>query len=83
MIIERADGIINICEMKYSKSDYKHDIKDSRSLMNKVDDFVSETKTKKTIQTVLVTTYGLKMGDHADDFQKVLTMNHLFIENLE
>ena len=83
MIIERADGIINICEIKYSKSDYKHDIKDSRSLMNKVDDFVSETKTKKTIQTVLVTTYGLKMGDHADDFQKVLTMNHLFIENLE
>ena len=83
MIIERADGIINICEMKYSKSDYKHDIKDSRSLMNKVDDFVSETKTKKTIQTVLVTTYGLKMGDHADIFQKVLTMNHLFIENLE
>lgn len=83
MIIERADGIINICEMKYSKSDYKHDIKDSRSLMNKVDDFVSETKTKKTIQTVLVTTHGLKMGDHADDFQKVLTMNHLFIENLE
>ena len=83
MIIERADGIINICEMKYSKSDYKHDIKDSRSLMNKVDDFVSETKTKKTIQTVLVTTYGLKMGDHADNFQKVLTMNHLFIENLE
>ena len=83
MIIERADGIINICEMKYSKSDYKHDIKDSRSLMNKVDYFVSETKTKKTIQTVLVTTYGLKMGDHADDFQKVLTMNHLFIENLE
>ena len=83
MIIERADGIINICEMKYSKSDYKHDIKDSRSLMNKVDDFVSETKTKKTIQTVLVTTYGLKMGDHADDFQKVLTMNHLFIENFE
>ena len=81
MIIERADGIINICEMKYSKSDYKHDIKDSRSLMNKVDDFVSETKTKKTIQTVLVTTYGLKMGDHADDFQKVLTMNHLFIED--
>lgn len=81
MIIERADGIINICEMKYSNSDYKHDIKDSRSLMNKVDDFVSETKTKKTIQTVLVTTYGLKMGDHADDFQKVLTMNHLFIED--
>ena len=82
MIIERADGIINVCEMKYSRSDYRHDIKDSRNLMNKVEDFVSETKTKKSIQTVLVTTYGLKVGNHADDFQKVLTMDHLFIENV-
>ena len=82
MIIERADGIINVCEMKYSRSDYRHDIKDSRNLMNKVEDFVSETKTKKSIQTVLVTTYGLKVGNHADNFQKVLTMDHLFIENV-
>ena len=50
--------------------------------MNKVDDFASETKTKKSIQTVLVTNYGLKMENHIDDFQKVLTMNHLFVENM-
>ena len=83
MIIERADGIINVCEMKYSRADYRQDMKDSRDLINKIDDFVAETKTKKSIQTVLVTTYGLRNGGHSDDFQKVLTMDHLFTENME
>ena len=83
MVIERADGIINVCEMKYSRSDYKQDIDDSRNLINKIDDFVSETKTKKSVQTVLITTYGLREGAHADDFQKVLTLDHLFTENME
>ena len=83
LVIERADGIIDVCEMKYSRSDYKQDIDDSRNLVNKIDDFVSETKTKKSVQTVLVTTYGLREGAHADDFQKILTLNHLFTENME
>lgn len=83
MIIERADGIINICEMKYSRSEYRQTMTDSRNLMNKIDDFVSETGTKNTIQTVLVTTYDLKNGEHTDDFQKVVAMNQLFTDTLE
>jgi hypothetical protein len=83
MVIERADGIINVCEMKYSRSDYRQDIDDSRNLINKIDDFITETKTKKSVQTVLITTYGLREGAHSDDFQKVLTQDHLFIENME
>ena len=83
MVIERADGIINVCEMKYSRSDYRQDIDDSRNLINKIDDFITETKTKKSVQTVLITTYGLREGAHSDDFQKVLTLDHLFIENME
>jgi AAA+ ATPase superfamily predicted ATPase len=83
MVIDRADGIINVCEMKYSRSYYRQDIDDSRNLINKIDDFITETKTKKSVQTVLITTYGLREGAHSDDFQKVLTLDHLFIENME
>lgn len=81
MIIDRADGIINVCEMKYSTSDYRQDKEESRKLANRIDDFVSETKTRKSVQTVLVTTFGLWDNLHSEDFQKVLVLDHLFIEN--
>ena len=45
--------------------------------------FQTETKTSKAIRTVLITTKGLAQGEHSDDFTKVLTINNLFIENIE
>jgi hypothetical protein len=69
--------------MKYSRSDYRQAIYDNKNLINKIDDFRTETNTKKSVQTVLITTYGLIEGAHSDDFQKVLTLDQLFIENME
>ena len=83
MLIERADGIIDVCEMKYSRYEYRQDKDDSRNLANKIADFEEETNTKYNIQTVLITTWGLKENLHSDEFQKVLTMNDLFVENAE
>ena len=83
MLIERADGIIDVCEMKYSRYEYRQDKDDSRNLANKIADFEEETNTKYNIQTVLITTWGMKENLHSDEFQKVLTMNDLFVENTE
>ena len=83
MLIERADGIIDVCEMKYSRYEYRQDKDDSRNLANKIADFEEETNTRYNIQTVLITTWGIKENLHSDEFQKVLTMNDLFVENTE
>ena len=83
MLIERADGIIDVCEMKYSRYEYHQDKDDSRNLANKISDFEVETKKRCTIQTVLITTWGLKGNLYSDEFQKVLTMNDLFVDNKE
>ena len=83
MLIERADGIIDVCEMKYSRYEYRQDKDDSRNLANKIADFEEETNTRYNIQTVLITTWGMKENLHSDEFQKVLTMNDLFVENTE
>ena len=45
--------------------------------------FQAETKTSKAIRTVLVTTKGLAQGEHSDDFDKILTINNLFVESTE
>ena len=83
MIIDRADGVVDICEMKYSRYEYSQDAEESLKLGNRIKTFQSETKTPKAIRTVLITTKGLAQGEHSDDFAKVLTVNNLFVENSE
>ena len=83
MIIDRADGVIDICEMKYSRYEYSQDAEESLKLGNRIKTFQAETKTPKAIRTVLITTKGLAQGEHSDDFVKVLTINNLFVENTE
>lgn len=79
LIIDRADGIVTLCEMKYSRGDYKQDADESRQLANRISDFMEETKIRKAVQTTLITTYGLQKNLHADDYQRILTLNDLFI----
>jgi hypothetical protein len=83
MIIDRADGITDICEMKYSRYEYIQDAEESNKLYRRIENFRKAVKNKKTIRTVLVTTQGLAKGEHSDDFSKVLTLKDLFIENTE
>ena len=39
-----------------------------------------ETKTRKAVQAILITTYGLKQNEYSDIVQSVVTMNDLFLE---
>ena len=46
LIIERADQIISLCEIKYSKGIYSLDAKEEERLRNRIVDFADETKVK-------------------------------------
>ena len=83
MIIERADGITDICEMKYSRYEYTQNAEESRKLERRILAFQHEYPDHEAIRTVLVTTKGLTPGEHSGDFSKVLTLNDLFVENTE
>ncbi len=60
LCIDRADGIIDICEMKYTEQAFVLDAKYLENLQNKIAVFQSETKTKKAIQVVLISAKGVK-----------------------
>lgn len=51
--------------------------------MDKITDFEAEAKPRCTIQTVLITTWGMRENLYSDEFQKILTMNDLFVESNE
>ena len=78
LLIDRKDGVINLCEMKYSDDYYLFDAEEEAKLRNRRTAFKSDTDTKKTIHTTLITTYGLRNNSHSGIAQSVVTMNDLF-----
>lgn len=78
LLIVRKDQIINVCEMKYSETEYLADATFSRSQNRKIEDFKKKTGTKYAIHSTLVTTYGVEENSYAGDIQSVITADDLF-----
>ena len=78
MVIDRADNVINICEMKFSGSDYTIDKDTDEELRGKIDAFQSETHTKKSLQLTLITTFGLVRIQYSNSVQSLVRMDDLF-----
>ena len=80
IIIDRADGIVTICEVKYSKAEYTLSKEEYEKIMNRVETFVQETKCKKGTQTIIITTKGMKPNGYSDISRRTVTLDDLFIE---
>ena len=78
LLIVRKDQIINLCEMKYSESDYMVDAAFERSQKRKISDFQKKTDTRYAIHSTLVTTYGVVENSYAGELQAVITSDDLF-----
>jgi hypothetical protein len=78
MILERADNIINIMEMKYSEAEYSLDKEENNKLRRRMEAFRKETGAKEALWPALVTTYGLANGIHSSTFIATITMDDLF-----
>lgn len=79
MLITRKDQVINLCEIKYSGSEYTITEKVDRSIRNKINDLVLQTRTKYAIYPTLITTYGLVDNSYAEIIQSVITLDDLFV----
>ena len=78
LIIERADRIIDLCEMKFSDGPYTI-TKDYEMVMrNRMSLFKEDTKTTKSLANVLITTYGVSQGLHSGIVQNEVVMDDLF-----
>ncbi len=78
MVIERADRMINVCEMKYSEDEYSIQKDEDLKLRNRVGAFRRETGTKYPIHKTIVTTFGLKRNAYSAAIDDVVTMDDLF-----
>ena len=78
MLIDRADGVIDICEMKYVNDDYEPSEKSDKEIRRRMSVFADVAETRKAICAVLVTPYGLSKNLYSGRYSNVITFNELF-----
>lgn len=78
LVIERADGITNLCEEKFTETAISIDSKVEDDLLNKIEVFKQETKTKNVLKLVMISAEGIKGSAHTEHITRVLTLDDLF-----
>lgn len=78
LIIERADQLVNICEVKYSEYEYAIDKAEDNRLRIRMGNFKEETQTKGGLQLTMITTFGIKKNMYSDSVRNEVTMDDLF-----
>ena len=80
MLIERADNVVNICEIKFSQDKYAISYEYSQSLAHKVERFLQTTKTRKTLHLTMITVNGLAHNEYWGMVQSEVVADNLFHE---
>ena len=80
LLIDRADGVINLCEMKHTTSEFTIDSEYEKKLLHKVDIFRTETSTKKAVHITMITSNVLNHNAHSNVVQNEITGDMLFVD---
>ncbi len=80
LLIDRNDGVINLCEMKYTKVPFQIDASYEANLLNKRAQFIEATQTRKAVHITMVSSQGLERNAYADEIQSEVSGGDLFAE---
>ena len=78
MIIERADRLINLCEIKFAQSEYVITSEEDRKMRSRMAAFVREAKTRLGILPTWITPYGLFKNEYSASINYQIKMDDLF-----
>ena len=78
LVIKRADRMVHLCEMKFSKSEFRITDAYEQWLRQRMELFQSTTKTKLSLVNTFITTYGIADGMHRSIVHSEVTMPDLF-----
>lgn len=79
LLIERADHVINVCEIKFSENEYVITKDYDMKLRNKMSAFrYAERIGNKALHLSFITTYGVKRNMYGDIVQSQVVLDDLF-----
>jgi hypothetical protein len=78
LLIDRNDGIINLCEIKFNDQKYVLTKSETQKIQHRIDVFKRTTKTQKTIFPTLIAALGSIDNEHTTGFiQQKLSLENL------
>lgn len=80
MLIDRADNTISVCEMKYSQDEYDMTAEEAGNIRRRGNLFAKVIKSRKAIQNVLITNFGMRRSKHSGIIHREVTLDDLFKE---
>ncbi len=78
LVIERKDGVINLCEMKHTIAPFAIDRNYAANLENKKEAFIAETKTKSAVRLTMICSSGMRKNEFSGIVRNVVTLEDLF-----
>lgn len=78
LVIERADQLTNICELKFTDHPFSMDAEIERDLLHKVQVYREETDTAAALKPTMITFCGITGTAYTERISKVLTLDDLF-----
>lgn len=78
MVIERADKITNLCEIKYTNEPFEIDASYEQQLIRKRDVFKKKTGTSQELKIVMISAKGLSGKAHTSYISDIITLDDLF-----
>ncbi len=79
LVFDRNDGVVNLCEIKFSMQEFQIDKACAQNLKHKADVYQKITKTLKQIVLSMVTPFGVKQGIYRDELiHATATLQDLF-----
>ena len=80
LLIDRNDGVVNLCEMKFSDDVYSIDNEEDSKLRRRKKVFKQVTRIRKAIHTTMITTYGVSHNAYWNNIQSEVNLDDLFKE---
>ena len=78
LVIDRGDNVVNLCEIKFSSEPFTLQKSDSESLRSKRSAFIGSTRTRKSVVTTMITTFGLKKNIYSAEIVSEVVLDDLF-----
>lgn len=78
LIIDRADGMINLCEIKYSSGKYRLTKSEYEKIENRRNAFITENNIRKGVFLTMITSNGLVDNEYASEINQFLTTDDLY-----
>ena len=78
LVIERDDGITNLCEAKFTDTPFSISAEYEQKLLHKVRIFKEESHTHAALKLVMICSEGIAGAAHTEHVSRTLTLDDLF-----